>query len=220
MKGLWIGVLATLVVISGLGGWMYSHNMLDVGTPSNRQPSGDPPVTGSDGSLDFKSSSGWKDTAANATTQQLTPIPLKNDDPAKGTLMAGCNMTDDNGKPVAAYLWTDDDHHHVIPPGATIVIHHDSGDTSASDKVTIQLPNPTGPITITTDDGSFLPEDLDSNHKPYKHGKHNRRHSRPGDVNLSGCIAIQDSGGGNVYTWPPSGYQSVNPHFTLAFCYQ
>jgi hypothetical protein len=207
MKSALLGIGVTLVVIAGVAGLLTSLGKLHFG--STRVPfqvPGDPPVMVSDGSLHAHSSNGWVEHGAK--DQKITANPVT------GSLVGGvnCKMHDKLGNYVSAFLWTDDDLLYPIQPGATIQIKHDSADAASANvaEVDITLPNPMGPLQITTQDGYFEPE------KMAKGGKHNRQHSRPGEVE---SITITNPGV-SPFTWPPAGYDSKYPHFTLAFCYQ
>jgi len=187
--------------------------LLHIGTERNIpfQVPGDPPVMVSDGSLHAHSNNGWKE--ANHRSE-ITAIP-NNGDPNMGSLAASanCGIKDSNGN-YAAALWTDDSNDVLYPiqHGAQISIVHDSGDVASGGDahITIAVPQAMGPLTITTMDGDFEPE------LPGKKGKHNRQHSRPGEVE---SITITNPSA-TPYTWPPSSYGSKYPHFALEFCYQ
>jgi hypothetical protein len=186
---------------AGIGAWVHSKfQEVKFQEVKPFQVTGDPPVTVSDGSLHAHSGNGWVADYDGDTTIQPKP--------KSGTLGTSCKMIDSHGNPTATSLWADDKIYD-ISPGATITIVHDPADKSAAAAaqaaVTIQVPNGTGDLTITTAKGSFYAG---------KGTRHNREHTRPGEV---ASITINNPRASPV-TWTP--VNPDNPHFTLLFCYQ
>jgi hypothetical protein len=209
MRALGFGV-AGLVVGAGVVGYLAFQGLLHVGP---LQVSGDPPITVSDGSLHAHSKNDWvmPDPDGGLTIQPL---------PANAVLRKSdastCNIQSSWGEFLYAALWTDDDKTTPIEPGSMITIVHDPGDTAdgtdASGYVTIAVPQANqGPLQIKSAYDGFLPV----NHGKNGFGRSNRQHVRPGEVK-----SITITYNGRTTTWPPAGYKSKNPHFTLEFCYQ
>ena len=186
--------LGIAVVGAAIALFLQFKGVISFSGPHKLQVTGDPPVTVSDGSLHAHSYKGWVGDNDGDTT--IRPGP------PDGTLSQTC--TDSSGTTVTTSLWTDDDMTHIIAPGATVTIIHDSADASSADKagIDITLPNGKGALTITTREGSFYKG---------KGKRHNREHSRPGEVE---SIAISNPS----YTWYPQ--NPKDPHFTLLFCYE
>jgi len=225
-----IGAVGALAAVAGVALWMQAQGTLTLGPPG-RQPTGDPPVTISDGSLHVKSRAGWidnpgdkmYDTANRYSTLYAFPDKTGSGgtpgDPNMGKLTAGqyCGLND-GVKPtnyLAAALWTDEEKIIAINPGSWVLIVHDPGN-SAKNKpnVLIKLPAAAGPLTISTDDGAFAAEDQTASGS---NGRHNRRHNRPGDVQ---SISVStDQGATYQQLFPKSGALGPHRHFTLEFCY-
>ena len=200
MKSALLGIGVTLVVIAGVAGLLSSLGKLHFGGGTGVNPlqvPGDPPVMVSDGSLHVHSRNGWVENGATDKTVTAKPVT--------GSLVGGvnCGMQDNLGNTFSAVLWTDDDLLYPIQPGATIQIKHDSADAASASvaEVDITLPKPVGPLQIKTQDGYFEPE------KMAKGGKHNRQHSRPGEVE---SITITNPGV-TPFTWPPAAKASQPP---------
>jgi len=174
------------------------------------QPPGDPPVTVSDGSLHAHSLNKWlgDKTPTSGTGLIITP------NPSGATLSANCSAVQVNSQKVAAYLWTDDEKVYDLTPGSnatlTITIVHDPNDGDSDANVIISYP-PSGPLTITTDQGTFDGQTLK-----------NRLHSRRGNVasiTVTGtATAFNPPNSSGAPTWTPP--NPANPHFTLGFCYK
>jgi hypothetical protein len=210
MKSLIVGVLLTLAIVTGLTLFMKSRNMVVFGRMHRGalfQPTGDPPVTVSDGSLHAHSKAGW---ASNAESAQITPA-------GNASLKANCSgMTgaDDSlfgtSNQASVTFWADDTESlGISPPGGgttQIDIKYDSADT-ASPTVTIKAS--ASSLTIVTADGAFLAE-------PSHSDNHDRAHSRDGQVEQITISGANYQGNNQVWT-PQNPY---HPHFTLGFCFK
>jgi hypothetical protein len=228
---MWAGAGIALIVAGGVVGLTYWAGYLHFGKSGiGFQPTGDPPVTVSDGSLHAKDPNGWDSLLGTANAVQLIALSPSNKN--IGTIVASkaCGVTDGK-KLLAAAFWATDQNTGEIPPteitpGSTIVIHHDPNDApkdgkgNPKDQVIITVPGSSpGQLTIdtsdsTASDGLFVAEDTGAGSK---NGSHNRRHSRPGNV---ASIVVKDSTGKAYITWPSSGKLSNQPHFSLGFCFQ
>jgi hypothetical protein len=227
------GAGIALVVFGGAFGAAYLAGYVRVGSGGTFQPTGDPPVTVSDGSLHAKDVNGWDNLATYTNSAQLIALTKSGN---TGTIVAGktCGVNDGKNPPtyLAAAFWATDQNTGEIPPteikpGSKIIIHHDpnnakkDGKGNPQDQIIITVPpGPrAGKLTIDTSDaaasdGVFFGEDPTADST---NGSHNRRHSRPGNVS---SIVVQDSNGSAYITWPASGKLSNQAHFSLGFCFQ
>ena len=230
-----VGAAITLAVLAVIGGSTYWAGYWRLGSGSGFQPTGDPPVTISDGSLHAKDANGWYNLDTHNNAAKL--IALTASGTNTGTIVAGRTCGVSNGKNPPTYLaaafWATDQNSPEIPPteitaGSTIIIHHDPKNAAtdsnghAKDQVIITVPPGPSPGQLTIDtsngaasDGVFVAEDPTIGSS--NNGSHNRRHSRPGNVS---SIVVKDSHGHAYITWPPSGQLSNQPHFSLGFCFQ
>jgi hypothetical protein len=229
------GAGTALVVFAVIGGSTYWAGYWSLGPGTGFQPTGDPPVTISDGSLHVKDAYGWYNLDAHNNAAQL--IALTKNGSNTGTIVAGkpCGVSDGKKSPtyLAAAFWATDQNTGEIPPteitaGSTIIIHHDpkhAPPDSAGhvrDQVIITVPPGPSPGQLMIDtsnaaasDGVFFAEDQTTGSSD--NGSHNRRHSRPGNVS---SIVVKDSSGKAYITWPASGTLSSQAHFSLGFCFQ
>jgi hypothetical protein len=223
-----IGAVIALAMVAGGAFWMHSQGRLNF-DPVSRQPTGDPPVTISDGSLHVKSRAGWIDTPGDNMYNtlnvystlyafpELVGHPGTAGDPNAGQLKKSdyCGVKDSGNNLLPAALWTDEEKTISIDPGTWITIVHDRGDSAGNKpNVLIKLPAAAGPLTISTDDGNFAAEDPTSNGS---NGRHNRRHTRPGPVESISVSTDQGSTWKQIF--PASGTLGPHRHFTLEFCY-
>ena len=202
------GVLALTVLGASIALFIQSKGLIPSKPVTPMQVTGDPPVTVSDGSLHAHSENGWKKNTSGGD-KSIEPNPQSGS--GTGQLVPTCLMQDSHGNAALANLWADDKNYDILP-GATVTIVHDSADASSSPhaaEVSIAVPSAPGtPLTFTTVEGNFGQDN------GAKGGKHNRQHSRQGEVE---SITIQNPSGAAT-TWFPVNYK--NPHFTLEFCYK
>jgi len=111
------GAAVAVVVFAVIGGSTYWAGYWHIGSLRNGsgfQPTGDPPVTISDGSLHAKDANGWYSLLTTMKASQLvalTPRSLPG-----GTIVANCpGMVDNQGHPLAAEFWATDQNTGEIP---------------------------------------------------------------------------------------------------------
>jgi hypothetical protein len=213
MRNFMLGVLLTLAIAAGLGLFMKSRNIVAFGRVHRGaflQPTGDPPVTVSDGSLHAHSQSGWVSPNESPT---ITP----NGKELSSTSCPDVTGLDDNwwyptSHEASVTFWADDtDSLDISPPGGSttqIVIQYAStGGMVKKPNVTINAS--AASLTITTDADSFLAE-------PSHSDNHDRSHSRDGEVEQITISGANYTGNNRV--WIPQ--NPKHPHFTLGFCFK
>jgi hypothetical protein len=177
------------------------------------QPTGDPPVTLSNGSLYAHSDNNWVSDSDGGQT-----IKPKGATSNNGTLQKGCEITDRFGHEFFAGLWAPEYPPETmeIRPGGTVKIKHASVLAGRQDpSITIKVPQAGGSpgqnLTIKTAYGKFGAEAGDE--------KHSRTHSRLGPVEQIDLYDPADTGLSYPYfSWKPA--NPKDPHFTLQFCYK